>query len=401
MALQTFSQIFDIFPISTHSLVMCDARYLATNKKSHYKILAMSNSQLDDFIGRAKEQGASEETLVAILTGRGWSQKAVHEALAARYERLCGIEIPRHGGYGTSARDAFFYLLIFSTLATWTFGLGSLAFTLIDGWFADPLFAETYQYSTYAIASALACILIAFPIYLLLSQVVNRDVRQHAEKMNSAVRKWLTYLALAIAASVFIGDLITALTYLLRGEITSRFLAKVLVVLLISGGVFFYYFEGFGRSEDSAAPGKAGKGKWMAALSASAVLVMAILGFSRLGAPRTQRVLRADEKRVQELYQISQQIYFHWASQRSSNPKLPAHLDQLQGVALADPVTREAYEYHPKDGSRYELCATFLMSSEQNEAASSRTDMWAHPSGRHCFQLDAAEASSAPTVYYY
>jgi hypothetical protein len=361
----------------------------------------MANSQLDDFIGRAKEQGASEETLVAILTSRGWSEKAVHEALAARYERLCGIEIPRHGGYGTGARDAFFYLLIFSTLATWSFGLGSLAFTLIDGWFADPLFAETYQYSTSAIASALACILIAFPIYLLLSQAVNRDVRQHAEKVNSPVRKWLTYLALVIAASVFIGDLITALTYLLRGEITSRFLAKVLVVLLVSGGVFFYYFEGFGRSDESAAPGKIGKGKWMAALSASAVLVMGILGFSDLGAPRTQRVLRADEKRLEELYQINQQIYFHWASKKSSSQKLPEHLDQLQGVPLVDPITREAYEYHIKQGSQYELCATFSMNSKQNEATSSRADIWAHPSGRHCFQLDAAEARPAPTVYYY
>lgn len=377
---------------------------LNRKQEDHYKILHMSNSQLDDFIGRATEQGASEQTLVAILTSRGWGEKVVHEALAARYERLCGIEIPRREGYGTGARDAFFYLLVFSTLATWTIGLGRLAFTLIDGWFADPLFGETYaaRYPTYAIASALACILVAFPIYLLLSQAVTRDVRQHAEKVHSPVRKWLTYLALTIAASVLIGDLITALTYLLRGEITSRFLAKVLVVLLISGGVFFYYFEGFGQSRDFQAPARPGKGKWMAALSAATVLLMGILGFSHLGAPATQRALRADERRVQDLSQVSQQIHLQWLSEKSNSPKLPEHLDQIHDVPLADPVTREAYEYHLKDGSRYELCATFSMNSKQDEATSSRADTWAHPPGHHCFPLDAAAAANfAPSLYYY
>jgi hypothetical protein len=54
------------------------------------------------------------------------------------------LEIPRRGRAGTAAKDAFFYLVIFASLAPWTVGLGSLAFTLIDKWFADWLFFGSY-----------------------------------------------------------------------------------------------------------------------------------------------------------------------------------------------------------------------------------------------------------------
>jgi len=40
-----------------------------------------------------------------------------------------------------------------------------------------------------------------------------------------------------------IGDIVTFLAYYLRGELSSRFAAKVAATLLISGGVFWYYLS--------------------------------------------------------------------------------------------------------------------------------------------------------------
>jgi hypothetical protein len=355
----------------------------------------MANTpDIHEFIERAVAGGASEQSVVGMLTARGWPEKQIYEALAARYERVTGMEIPRRAGTGTAAKDAFFYLLIFATLATWTIELGALAFTLIDRWLTDNLFSTPNQgYDLYSVASSIASVLVAFPIYLLVSRVVLRDERAHPEKLNSPVRKWLTYMALVIAAGVFIGDLINALTYFLRGEITSRFLAKSLVVLVLSGGVFFYYFFGLKRSEESEAHGKWGRDLSMAALSGVAVTVMLILGFLYIGTPNTQRMLRADRKRVQDLYQLGAKIQGLWAEKH----QLPQHLDELPDIALVDPVTRAAYEYRITEGSRYQLCATFVASSSQNDAAGSST--WSHPAGRHCFDFDAAQMTSNPYVY--
>ena len=46
----------------------------------------------------------------------------------------------------------------------------------------------------------------------------------------------------------------------------------------------------------------------MAAISSLAVIVMLILGFSSVGAPSTQRMLRANRRHVGDLYQLSEKI---------------------------------------------------------------------------------------------
>jgi hypothetical protein len=200
------------------------------------------NNALQEFLDAAKRQNASDESLVALLRGRGWPADDVYRALADHYENHSGVRVPPYKPSG-SAKDAFLYLLSFSMLATWTIGAGSVMFTLIDRWLKDPLGPATNYYAGgyYQIADSLACMIVAFPLYLLTMRYILRDVRLHPEKRESPVRKWLTYIALLIAAGVVVGDLITFLTYFLRGELTGRFVAKTSVVLVMAGGVFWYY----------------------------------------------------------------------------------------------------------------------------------------------------------------
>lgn len=351
------------------------------------------NTTIIEFIEKAQAAGVPHESLVGILTARGWPEKEIYEALADHYQRLTGVEIPRHASAGASAKEAFFYLLTFSTLATWTIGLGCLAFALIDRWIADPLFTGYRQaFDTYTIPSSLAAIIVAFPIYLLISRTIVRETAAHPEKLDSPIRKWLTYMALVIAASVFMGDLITALAYLLRGELTSRFLAKSFVVLVLSGGVFFYYFGGLRKTD--ATPTAQSRDRLMAALSSAVVALMVILGFSHLGPPSMQREYRADSQRLHQLYDLSTEIKNYWGS----HTELPASLDQLPGRRHTDPITHAPYEYHPKQGSKYELCAVFTRDSEAESGPSS--DPWSHPAGHHCFPMDASTITPYPAQYF-
>jgi hypothetical protein len=83
-------------------------------------------------------------------------------------------------------------------LATWTIGLGSVSFTLIDRWLKDPLSPSNYYAgSYYQIADSLACIMVAFPVCLLIMRYIVRELEIHPEKLESSVRKWLTYIALS------------------------------------------------------------------------------------------------------------------------------------------------------------------------------------------------------------
>lgn len=211
-----------------------------------------SDPKIADFVEKALAAGIPHDSLVGILTAEGWPEKEIYQALADHYRRVTGIDIPRRAGAATSAKDAFFYLLVFGTLSVWTFAVGAICFELIDYWLRDPLFTSyTQSLDTSVIASCIAAIFVTFPIFLLLSRAVAREIAAQPEKLDSGIRKWLTYMALVIAAATFMGDLIGIIAYLLRGEFTSRFLAKSFVVLVLSGGVFFYYFGGLRKAEHS------------------------------------------------------------------------------------------------------------------------------------------------------
>lgn len=200
-----------------------------------------SSKELREFVAAAKSQGVADDALVLLLQGRGWPKEETYRALADHYEHASGLHVPVYKRSG-SARDAFLYLFSFSALGTWTIGLGSLSFTLIDHWIRDPL-TRTYGYGALQdqIAGSLASVIVAFPIYLLVMVYILKRVEIHPDKLDSPVRKWLTYIALLIAAGVVLGDLIEFLTHFLQGELTARFLAKDFVVLIIAGGVFWYY----------------------------------------------------------------------------------------------------------------------------------------------------------------
>ncbi len=211
------------------------------------------HSTLQEFLDAARLQGVTEEILVGLLRGRGWPEEDVYRALADHYEGRSGIHVPIYKRSG-SAKDAFLYLLSFSTLATWTIGLGSVMFTLIDRWIKDPLSPLNYYANGYyQMADSLACVIVSFPVYLLVMRYIIRELEIHPEKLESAVRKWLTYIALLVAAGVAVCDLITFLTYFLRGELTARFVAKVAAVLVIASGVFWYYI---GSLQKGAFPSK-------------------------------------------------------------------------------------------------------------------------------------------------
>jgi len=199
-----------------------------------------------DFIKAAKSEGASDEFLVAMLRERGWSSKELFAAFADHYAGLTGHAVPSRPDQSERAKEAFYYLLAFLTLGTWTIALGSVFFLLIEHRFPDPLEPlRTFDFDS--IADNLAALIVAFPIYVFVSWIIAKSVRENSERLESGVRKWLTYLAMLLVAATLICDLATFLAYFLRGGLTVRFVLKVVTILIIAGGVLLYYLASLRR----------------------------------------------------------------------------------------------------------------------------------------------------------
>lgn len=203
------------------------------------------------FVEHALSRGVSREALGEALAAAGWSAEAIRDGLGAFADTGLPFPVPRPRPY-VSAKEAFLYLVLFTSLYLWCWHLGSLVFELINNAFPDP--AQRVGYSSRAgdneeLRWSAAWIVVAFPVFLGLSYQLGKAVRKEPSKRASRVRKWLTYLTLYVAATVILSDLATLIYNALGGELTARFLLKVLTVAVLAGGAFFYYLTDLRHDE--------------------------------------------------------------------------------------------------------------------------------------------------------
>jgi hypothetical protein len=207
---------------------------------------------LASFVGLAKREGISDDSLVTLLRRKGWSERRIYSVLSSYYGEMLGAVPPRSGGSGENARDAFYYLLNFITLAFWTTALGRIFYVLIARSFPDPVFHVYFSGSLMdQIAWQLAAVVIAFPVFVFLDRLIERNLRRHPGLADSPVRAWLTYVALVGAALVVLADGIWFVESFLRGQLSTSFILDSLVLLVLGGGVFAYYLVGLRRDPEA------------------------------------------------------------------------------------------------------------------------------------------------------
>lgn len=279
-------------------------------------------------------------------------------------------------------RDTFLYLLSLITLVVSAVSFGMLVYRFIDIAFPDALRQAYYPDSNLTlIRSALAALVVVFPVFIWISVFLHRDVAAHPEKRHLKVRRWLMYLTVFAAALVVIGDLIALIFNFLQGDLTAAFLLKVLAILFIAGSSFWYYLA---ELQDRQYPREAFRWAIIGVVAAAVVY-----GFVTVGSPQHQRLIRFDEQKVSNLQMIQSYLVYNYWQQKGS---LPATLDQLNDPISnfqvpADPQSGAAYEYRTAGVRSFELCAIF------NEAGQYSTGLpagdennWQHGAGRVCFQ---------------
>lgn len=208
-----------------------------------------SDDELQAFVRESLARGLARQQIEQALLQAGWGRDQARNALSAYAEVEFPVPVPRPRPY-VSAREAFLYLTLFSTLYVSAYNLGRLVFSFIERALPDAALSGYYlDHTSQVMRWSVSSLVIAFPVFLYLSWLLGRAIRREPAKRASRVRKWLTYLTLFIAAGILVGDLITLLYKFLGGELGLRFVLKVLTVGLIAGTVFAYYLWDL-RSDD-------------------------------------------------------------------------------------------------------------------------------------------------------
>jgi hypothetical protein len=349
------------------------------------------NANLREFINHARQKGMDHSTIRILLLSAGWKEKDIAQAMTSEALELPVPLPPEVGG----TRDTFLDLLTFAAAIS----VVLLTFRYINYLMPDPAL-ETLryeqEYASSGIRWGLAAILVAFPLFVLLWRLLVREVRRHPEKAASGIRRWLTYFTLLVAGIALASDLVTLVYYLLEGELSARFLLKVLAVFVVAGLAFTYFVLSLGM------PPAAVRTRRMhvSFATAAGALVMAVLvgGIVIAGTPMTARLEQWDERKLEDLQTIRAEIGYIVleAGEAGSRPRikrrLPKTLEEVVQLAeysrpqIRDPQTGEPYEYEIIDETHFRLCAKFNLALDKTHEV-----FWNHPAGRHCYMVDVLE----------
>lgn len=293
----------------------------------------------------------------------------------------------------SNAQDFFLYLVVFLSLAFVSFGEGSILFGFIDKFVTDTELRSFPAFNQGTVKFGIAALLIAGPIFFAISRIITKRINEKKTSLESVVRKWLTYVVLFFAAATIIGDLITLVVNFLSGDFTSSFLLKVLVILLIAGGIFGYYFWDMRRTEVFSEINK----KAMIACLAVTVVTF-IAGFFIIDSPTVSRQKNLDQQMVNNLQTIDSSIQNYFGE----TEKLPQKLEDLQTTKFSFGIQNvKGITYKIKDASSYELCADFLRSSLDDAMSPEGPYIndWRHSNGNYCFTRMALKKTDNPAPF--
>ena len=269
-----------------------------------------------------------------------------------------------------------------------------LLFEYTDHVFPDALDYYVDPYSG-GIRFAMATLIVLAPVAIVLMRIIRSGIAREPAKNDLWVRRWALVLTVFVAGAAVVGDLITLVNYFLGGELTTRFILKVVILLVVAGAVFLHFLFDL-RGYWSANPARA---KAAGILAGVLVLASIVSGFFILGSPSEVRLSRFDDQKVSDLQNIQWQIVSYWQQKE----KLPASFEELKDplsgyVLPVDPQSGEAYTYEVTGNLAFKLCATFnkagvgdpymtravpvpVMGGKGLEAG----DTWQHEAGDVCF----------------
>lgn len=307
----------------------------------------------------------------------------------------------------------FLCLGVLISLITSVVSFLHLVFETLNKRFPDVLNSSyQYGYSSYeyeSIRNSLASLIIFFPVFLIISYFWNKFGNKVLGSIDEIIKKWVIYIILFISSLVAIIDLVTLVRYFISGEITSRFIYKVLTTLIVAILVGTYYIYLL-RGKDNPTSSKVGI--IIASIGAIFVIVSIFYSFSIMGSPAKQRLLRLDDRRVTDLQNIQYQVINFWQQKEQLPKDLNELVNPTAGTSLPVPPLfekGELYEYKTTSPLSFELCATFdlpipsgwkeyggkpspYVGFEGRDVASTYpapfggvNESWSHEAGRTCF----------------
>lgn len=269
-----------------------------------------------------------------------------------------------------------------------------LMFNYVDYAFPNALSYLAQNPYDSGVGGEMASIVVLFPIYIILMWLIRRDIKGDLSRKEIWVRRWALILTLFLAGVTMAGDLISLLSTFFSGnELTTGFLLKAVILLLVAAGIFMHFIADLWGYWDQNPVYK----RWACSAAGLVMALAVVTGFIIFGTPWQAREYRLDAERVSDLQNIQWQIVTYWQNKQVLPAQLSDLNDPLQNYTVpADPGTNQSYGYKATGTTSFELCADFGAQSVGEAPVSIPepatlgngevlSDDWNHAAGQTCF----------------
>ena len=275
-------------------------------------------------------------------------------------------------------RDFFLHLTGFITLYWSMIALLTVLFQLVDELFPDVL-QQNFGNADMPMRWGLSGVIVAFPVFV--------GVMIFFRKKQMKRPNFPIYFTLFVTALTAIVDVAVLIYRLTGGDITWRFVLKIVAVLLVTGSVFAFEMWQLKRESFELKP----LVRALTSLSYLVVLAAIVLGFIVVGSPASQRAVKYDMERINDLRALQYELLNFYDREDT----LPSDLSSFRGGIAKDPKTDESYEYRTVDEDTFEICAVFDKDYEEINSPGyypymdpymERAELFEYKAGRTCFE---------------
>jgi hypothetical protein len=283
---------------------------------------------------------------------------------------------------------AFYYLLSLVALIFSALSVGMIVFQFINKNMPDIFGKFGVDFSPDVLKFAISAIIIAAPIFFWMSKLIYKNLAKGNLDKDAGVRRWLTYFILFVSAVVIISFLIATINSFLNGDWTTKFLLKMLTVVLIAAIVFSFYLYDIRRIVVIKKTDRVLKIYFWGAL---AIMIAAfVCALFIVESPATARGRLVDERIVNNFYSLQSSVTNYY----SYHKKLPATLNDLRvdnptSEMYLDPATNQEFAYILVSDTSYQLCATFRSDNKSQKDIYTQyvEERMRHGSGYQCLDF--------------
>jgi hypothetical protein len=211
--------------------------------------------ELDLFIKDSIKAGQTPDTIKSVLLQAGWDSNRIQNSLDYYYPADFPVAVPRPKTFASPRLfflNLFYFLLVYLTV----YNVISILFTMLDFYLPDGI----GQYGSGAfrarslregIQDNVSIILVAAPMIYVTYVTIARAMRNEKQAI-PRIRLILVYFTLFVGACVILGNASLFIYYFLRGELSIRFIIKIVILTVTVLGFYIFYKSELKHDEQNA-----------------------------------------------------------------------------------------------------------------------------------------------------